>query len=344
MKKNLIIIFMLLATWLTAAAQDFQVGGISYTKISDQAVSVVKGAKAYEGDIVVPEQITVDGISYAVEAIGKQAFANSQLSSCKLPESIREIGEEAFLRSTITNIELPEGLQALENGVFAITPITSITIPSTLMELREITDGCPFAYMGYVKSDGRYYGLDHISVAEGNAVYDSRNQCDAMIETATNTIVQATNNTVIPADVTAIGQRAFSGLCHLKTLVLSANIETLGYYCFAGCDSLADIYCYGTTPPQGGTEGALAFGRYGDFNFDGATLHVPFGSKEAYQNTAPWNRFPNIVEFYIDGISLPTASDESVERYTVDGRPAAGSTKGLLIIRRGNVSKKMVAK
>jgi hypothetical protein len=68
------------------------------------------------------------------------------------------------------------------------------------------------------------------------------------------------------------------------------------------------------------------------------------GSKEAYQNTAPWNRFPNIVEFYIDGISLPTASDESVERYTVDGRPTAGSTKGLLIIRRGNVSKKMVAK
>ena len=47
--------------------------------------------------------------------------------------------------------------------------------------------------------------LTNITVDENNTKYDSRNGCNAIIETASNTLIVGCQNTIIPNSVTSIG-------------------------------------------------------------------------------------------------------------------------------------------
>lgn len=88
---------------------------------------------------------------------------------------------------------------------------------------------------------GTYTDLITITVDEGNTVYDSRNDCNAIIETATNTLVAGCKNTVIPTDVTAIGDEAFSGCQGLKSITIPNSVTTIGGFAFYGCKALTNI-------------------------------------------------------------------------------------------------------
>ena len=62
--------------------------------------------------------------------------------------------------------------------------------------------------------------IDSIVVDEENPYYDSRMNCNAIIETATNTIIAGCNTTTIPEGVERIARDAFVGAERLKKLVL----------------------------------------------------------------------------------------------------------------------------
>ena len=76
--------------------------------------------------------------------------------------------------------------------------LTSVTIPNSVTSIGDdIFAGCD--------------GLTSIKVEDGNPVYDSREDCNAIIETASNTLVFGCMNTIIPNSVTSIGECAFYG-------------------------------------------------------------------------------------------------------------------------------------
>ena len=118
-----------------------------------------------------------------------------------------------------------------EVGAFAFadcTNLESIYIPATLD--------------GYLL--GVFWGCDSLTsivVSPTNKTLDSRNDCNAIIETSTNTIVAGCKNTVIPKSVRGIDAEAFGGLTTIETFTVPEGVKTIGYCCFAGCPNLKSV-------------------------------------------------------------------------------------------------------
>jgi hypothetical protein len=84
-------------------------------------------------------------------------------------------------------------------------------------------------------------GLTSIVVESGNTVYDSRNNCNAVIETKTNKLVVGCQNTVVPTTVTRIGELAFYECSSLKSIIIPNSVETIGESAFYGCTGLVSV-------------------------------------------------------------------------------------------------------
>lgn len=153
-----------------------------------------------DGTIVIPPKVTHRGRTFRVTAIGMYAFDNPETTSVILPEGLETIKESAFGTCRITG---------------------TIHIPKTVKEI----DG--WNYIGHTFIEG-------FVVDEDNPVYDSRNGCNAIIETATNTIVATCKNTVIPPDVTAIGSYAYAMWIE-ERFVIPDNITVIGDGAFYSC-------------------------------------------------------------------------------------------------------------
>lgn len=95
----------------------------------------------------------------------------------------------------------------------------NVTIPDNVTKIAD------FAFDECVK-------LKSIVVDPNNTVYDSRNNCNAIIETATNTLIRGCQNTVIPEDVTSIGNEAFSGCKGLRKIKLPDSLKSIGNCAF----------------------------------------------------------------------------------------------------------------
>ena len=365
--KHLLMSLLCAVMPLAASAYDFEVDGLYYNKISEGEVSVVKGDKQYSGDVVVPASITVEGVQYAVTAIGQQAFEFCSVNSIVLPEGLKkiddlalacfakevnlpstleEIGFCAFNGCLFTDIELPEGLRVIGDYAFRGLLIKEVVIPSTVTKIGvDAFGGC-----GYSEAERKSYGLDHISVAEGNPYYDSREDCNAVIETATNKLVVGTNNTQIPSDVTTLGDCAFSYCNLMTTIIIPASVEYLEKNSLMQCNGLTDIYVCRQEPP----DNRSPFGDpYLDgFDFDHVVLHVPTGCMSDYATGKTWKYFKNIVEFDPNNMGDPTGIGlQTVEEtgentfFSADGKQLQSPQRGLNIVRQKNgTSVKVVVK
>ena len=122
------------------------------------------------------------------------------------------------------DITIPEGITRICDYSFysdELNRITSITIPSSVNHIgNSAFDGCS--------------NLMAINVDANNKVYDSRNNCNAIIETATNTLVRGCQNTIIPVGVENIGGGAFLDCIGLKTIKLPIGLRQIGVSAFAG--------------------------------------------------------------------------------------------------------------
>ena len=167
----------------------------------------------------------------SLTTIGNLAFSFcSSLSSIELPTSLTTICEKAFEACKgLTSITIPDGVTSISYMAFyKCTALTSITIPASVTSIgKEAFINC--------------IGLESISVAAGNTIYDSRNGCNALIETASNTLMLGCKNTVIPNTVTSIGDNAFDGCEELKEITIPASVTSIGNYAFYGCSALESI-------------------------------------------------------------------------------------------------------
>ena len=213
---------------------DFGADGIYYRITSDSTVIVslndtydydytepfgweLNSVGPYAGDVIIPPTVEYDGITYTVEGIDNYAFINCALASITLPNTLKTICNRAFLHATIESgsIFIPASVTTIEDGAFA---------------------DC--------------YNLN-VQVDENNPVYDSRDNCNAIIETATNTLVVGFNSTTIPPTVTAIANDAFAGDaysgfgyytgCSFTDLIIPNSVKTIGNRAFYYCSNLQNI-------------------------------------------------------------------------------------------------------
>ena len=318
---------------------DLEIPSKVYVGSTELTVTSV-GARALSGNpkltsVTIPEGVTSIGnyafydcsgltsitIPEGVAGIGNYAFAGcNNLTSVTIPSGVTSIGDCAFSNCCrLTSVTIPEGVTSIGNNTFAccydLTSVTipegvttigewafsycyalpSVTIPSNVTSIGFSPFGCP--------------GLTSISVESGNSVYDSRNNCNAIIETATNTLIQGCKNTIFPEGVTSIGNGAFSGCSSLTSVTIPSSVTSIDNYAFFDCTGLTTVTSLIKEPF---TIEENVFTYYDidvSWNpiFTSSTLYVPVGTKSLYEATPAWNQFQDIVEMqYIDPIDGET--------------------------------------
>ena len=220
----------------------------SYT-VNGQIATIEKNKWA-TGSLVIPA--TING--YPVRIIGDEAFARcSGLTSITIPNSVTSIGDYAFYGcSGLTSVTIPNSVKAIGRDAFYdCSGLTYVTIPNSVTSIDE---GAFFGCSGLTSitipnsvtsiGGGAFSdcsGLTSIIVESENSVYDSRNDCNAIIESQANTLIQGCMTTTIPNSVTSIGDYAFYKCSSLTSITIPNSVTSIGDGAFSGCSGLTSI-------------------------------------------------------------------------------------------------------
>ena len=269
-------------------------------------------------------KLTSINIPSGITSIGDNAFYGSGLTSIDIPSQVTSIGDNAFeFCSSLTTISIPNSVTSIGTTAFlGCSNLTSIHIPESVTSIG----AGAFLYCS---------GLTSITVDDGNPVYDSRNNCNALIETSSNRLLVGCKNTTnfqgvvtiesgafqkctgltaitIPSSVTSIASDAFSGCTGLTTLDIPSSVTSIGGGAFSGCQSLTSVTVNWLEPL------AISYGMWDDAIFynvplENATLYVPSGTKEAYEVADDWKDFGRILSVV-----------NVVENGNLEGEPSNG--------------------
>ena len=190
----------------------------------------------------------------SLKSINKCAFIGcSNLTSIDISKNVISIGNNAFENCTnLTSVNISDGVISIGNNAFEnCEKLKSINIPESVTSIGK---------SAFISCSA----LESIVVSSENTFYDSRNDCNAIIETKTNTLLTGCKNTIIPDSIACIKQSAFYGqseltsitipnsvkviecsafdeCINLKTINLSNNIEKIGDYAFKSCKKITSI-------------------------------------------------------------------------------------------------------
>ena len=234
MKRFLFFITLLLSAANSVFAVEVEINGLWYeieSQTKEAKVIEYKNDVKYSGDIIIPESIAFEGTTYSVTSIGNSAFMDcTNLTSISIPESVTSFEKGVFYGCIgLTSITIPSGMNTIGPSSFmGCTGLTSITIPKSVKEIGvESFSGC--------------ISLQSMIVEDGNTVYDSRQNCNAIIETSSNTLNFGCKQSVIPNSVTSIGSHAFNGCTNLSSINIPEGVICVGHSAFAFCSSLTSI-------------------------------------------------------------------------------------------------------
>ena len=182
--------------------------------------------------VVDTQNITYDSRDYCHAIIETQS--NTLLCGC---------------RATI----IPQGVVKIKDLAFVgIRGLKYIFIPDSVQEIGK----CSFAYVS---------GIESIKVGKNNQYYDSRNNCNAIIETYSNTLLLGCPATLIPESVMRIGsfsfgdesdramsinipegikeidERAFYNCLSLESIIIPDSVEKIGNEAFGRCQHLKEV-------------------------------------------------------------------------------------------------------
>lgn len=253
----------------------------------------------------------------------------TSLSDVILPSSLKSIGDYSFSYCTnLKQIELPAQLEMLGDGVFyGCSQLQSMFIPKNVKEIGD----WQFSYCENLKT---------LSVSSDNPIFYSINNCilgdmnnigivgygcaGSTIPTIPKVKqigmyafeeVTGMKKIVIPDNIVAIGKQAFDQCTDLETITIGKNVTLIQNFAFCRNTNLKQVYALNPIPVEINDNvfhTQIVWNEDGSFNtskdFTTATLYVPSGSKEAYQQADGWKNFQNIVEILFGDVN----GDESV--------------------------------
>ena len=205
--------------------------------------------------IVIPSQVSYKGKNYAVTSIYRCPKCPS-LTSVSIPTSVTSIGEYAFSTCSdcinLTSITIPNSVTSIgKKAFYNCSYLTSITIGNSVTRIGEFAfEGCTGLASIVIPKSVTSIGsgalaycnnLTSIVVEQGNAIYDSRNNSNAVIKTATNSLVRGCKGTHIPNSVTSIGDSAFYACTTLSAFTIPKSVTSIGKSAFYECSGLTSI-------------------------------------------------------------------------------------------------------
>lgn len=229
-------------------------------------VEVTNGNIAYEGDVTVPEKVSIQGDSYDVVGIGERAFydqdkmnsvslpasityiGNNAFHDCDnllaidIPEKVKAIGNSAFYScDRLATISLHEGLESIDNSAFNYLPsLKTIVMPSTLTTIGNAA----FANCTSLTSATMPASMPAIP---DELFYQDRQLADITLPTAFVTVGKrafaqtAITTMALPATVKEFGEGAFSGCSQLTNMVIPESVTDLSASLFDGCSVLTSV-------------------------------------------------------------------------------------------------------
>lgn len=162
--------------------------------------------------------------------VGRHAFADdSTIGVVILPDSVKLIGNEAFFGcKKLMDVNIPESVSEIGEWAFSFCDLRSIHIPKSVEKISSgVFIGCQY--------------LREIDVDPANPVYDSRENCNAVIETATGRLLFGSRNSIIPSSVVEISDHAFSRCEYLWEITIPSSVERIGNKAFNYCKGLNGI-------------------------------------------------------------------------------------------------------
>ena len=260
-------------------------------------------------------EFTVDGVRYSVND------DNTTVTVAGYPSDSKPTGNLTIPKSvTYDGISYP--VTSIGNDAFYdCSGLTSVNIPNSVTSIGN-------------RAFLNCSGLTTIKVDRGNSVYDSRKNCNAIIETATNTLISGCKKTIIPNSVTSIswyafyecsgltsvtipnsvtsiGDGAFEHCTGLTSVTIPNSVTSIGYWAFCDCSGLTSVIIPNSVTSIGyeafrGCSGLTRIDAYpnpekvstGARAFDGVpkdgTLHMLPKYLSAYRTASQWCEFTNI--------------------------------------------------
>ena len=238
MKKYITLMALMVLT-LSAKAVTFTVDSICYQTASG-GVNVVKESSGFDNyenlvNVVIPSIVSYNGHNYQVVRIADQAFSFAQnLKSIEIPNTVTKIGNAAFYHcSSLTSIIIPNSVSSIGNSAIAACEnLQSVSLSRSVKTIgTNNLKECP--------------QLEQIWVDPGNTVFDSRDNCNAIIKTSTNELLMGCNTSFVPSTIESIADKAFYNFDGLKEITIPASVTKIGNQAFTDCDSLEHVFING---------------------------------------------------------------------------------------------------
>lgn len=269
-------------------------------------------------------------ISSSITNIGDETFTYCfNLTSVDIPSSVTRIGIEAFNYCTnLTSIEIPSSVISIENHAFeCCSSLPSIKIPSSVTYISDwVFAGCN--------------SLSSIVVDPNNPNYDSRSNCNAIINTSTNEMIAGCYNTFIPSSVTKIGRGVLLDIKGLTALVFPSHVSEIYGWSYNGsslqCITLPSSLSY----VSNGLFSCCSSLKYvifpteeviapsdnfaNKYNFPSCTLYVPASLVEDYKSATGWKDFGTI-------LPIPSTADYSIYANALPVRPGEQMTLSIMM-------------
>ena len=268
----LLAVLLLAVVEAKALYSRFVINGITYVYNAGET-SVVAINEEYEGDLIIPSSVVLNGEWYTVERINSKAFWGCKgLTSVKIPYSVTYIGNEAFWGcKSLTSVEIPSSVTYIGDGAFGCC--------DNLVSINVLPGNTSYKSSGGLLYEKPSYGSIHLAaVPAGLSPSAILNEIEQHTNLYINTFAFAGCNKLesikLPSSTQRLGIDAFYGCKNLQSVTVPATIDYIYPDAFSGCTNLTsfDVYQVSGRTPNYSMKNGLLFS-------DGDLAVVPSGLK-----------------------------------------------------------------